>query len=102
MHYLFIEGGGGGRGGGGEKEERRKRGGGGKRAGEMAQWVRTLVVFTEDLGSVPSTHITPIPGDLTPSFDFHEHEICTWGTYKHIHIHTYMHACIHTYIHTYR
>jgi hypothetical protein len=25
--------------------------------GEMAQWLTTLAVLTEDLGSVPSTHV---------------------------------------------
>ena len=28
------------------------------RAGEMAQWLRTLAVLPEDLGSIPSTHMT--------------------------------------------
>ena len=46
-------------------------------AGEMAQQLRALLVLTENLGSVPSTHTQPTTihntssGDLTPSSDTH-------------------------------
>jgi hypothetical protein len=34
-------------------------------SGEMAQWLRALVAFLEDPGSVPSLSVTPVPGDIT-------------------------------------
>jgi hypothetical protein len=40
------------------------------RAGEMAQWLRALTAFSEDLGLSPSTHITVCTssfGGLLPS-----------------------------------
>jgi hypothetical protein len=44
-------------------------------AGEIAQWLGTLVVLPEDLGSLPNIHmaahnylsVTPVPGDPTQS-----------------------------------
>lgn len=54
----------------------KKYGGG---AGEMAQWVKALVAFAEDLGSVGSQHphqgaqLSIIPEDMTPSSGFLEY-----------------------------
>ena len=36
-------------------------------AGQMAQWLRGLAALPEDLVSIPSTSVTPVPGDPTPS-----------------------------------
>jgi hypothetical protein len=51
----------------------------------MAKWLRALAVFPENLGSVPSTHVslrlsaTPVPEDLLASLDI-AHK---WGTNIH-------------------
>ena len=53
-------------------------------AGKMAQQLRAFIAMTENLGSIPSTHIaavTPVPGNPM-FFDF-------YGYCKHIvHIYT--------------
>ena len=54
----------------------------------MAQQLRALTTIPEDLGSISSTHphggsqlsITPVPGDLTPSY----RHICKQNTKIHI------------------
>ena len=50
------------------------------RAGEMAQWLRTLAILSEDLSSIPSTHIRWFPTPRSSSSDL-------WG-YLHSHRHT--------------
>ena len=48
------------------------------RAGEIVQWLRSLIDFADDLGSVPSTHmvahnllkLSQVPDDLTLSSGF--------------------------------
>lgn len=53
-----------------EKEQQKKRING---TGEMVQWLKAPAILLEDLGLVPSTHVTahnlytPVPGNLTPS-----------------------------------
>lgn len=53
----------------------------------MALWF-TALALSEDLGSVPSTHVVTLPL-LTPilevSSDLYRHQACTWCTH---HIHT--------------
>lgn len=35
-------------------------------AGKMAQWIRPLAALLGDMGFIFSTHIIPVPEDLTP------------------------------------
>ena len=68
----------------------------------MAQWLRTLAVLPEDLGSVPSTHssqpsVTLVLGDLMCASGFHSY-IHPCGTHKlmQAEAHICMCACTHT------
>lgn len=53
-------------------------------ADEMAQWYRALAVLPEDLSSLLRTHVAtqeviiPVPGSLTPSSGFCEHQAYMW------------------------
>lgn len=52
----------------------------------MAQSLRTLAAFAEDLGTVPSTHVVtynPVPEDLKPSFDLQGHQANMWCAHLH-------------------
>lgn len=52
-------------------------------AGEMTQWLRTLIPLSDELSSIPSTHyqmpITPAPGDQIPSSDLQRQDLYTCG-----------------------
>lgn len=55
--------------------------------GEIAQWLRIRTALAERRISIPSTphgspqpSITPVSGNLTPSFDIHEYQVCTCCT----------------------
>jgi hypothetical protein len=54
-------------------------------AGEIAQQLKALAAFSEDLGSTSSTHTAPLelPEDLIPSSDLHRNQSHLWQ----IHIH---------------
>ena len=51
--------------------------------GEMAQWLRRLVVLPEDLGLIPSTHVVAQnhlssgPGDPAPSSVLQRQQVCS-------------------------
>lgn len=53
---------------------------------EIAQWLRTMTTFPEDLGSVPepTSHnlqsVTPFPRDMTPSSGLQPHQTGLWYT----------------------
>jgi hypothetical protein len=53
----------------------------------MAQWLIALAALLEDTGWISSTHmvsfVTPVPGDLMPTYDLCGHQACSWCTYIH-------------------
>lgn len=49
----------------------------------MAPWFRALVALAEDLGSVPSITVTPVPGDSVFSPDFQRHQAFMWCAHVH-------------------
>lgn len=67
----------------------------------MAQWLRTLVAFAEDQGSIPMIHMvahsliynsTSRGSNAFSDQDFFGHQAHMWNTHTHIHTHTYMQA----------
>lgn len=56
---------------GSRMEKTQEESGGG---GEIAHPLKALVALPDDLGSVPSTHITAVPGVPIPSSDLHQQQ----------------------------
>jgi hypothetical protein len=68
---------------------------------EIAQGLRELAIFAEDLGSVPSANMAA-HNHLYLQFHGIQHHRLTSSDMRHTcDVHTYIHTHIHTYIHTY-